>query len=128
MSKVFGDNFSDDVRIDTLVLRTGIVDVRYPWEPHPLFVTTAERDSVTAYRDSLHDLLRVGEQLFERRVIAIAELRAHDVHLITPDGSPGSLVLGSPAKVVRTLSLDEQSKVKSWAEKYVVQSRKYLAR
>ena len=41
---------------------------------------------------------------------------------------PGSLVLGSPAKVVRTLSLDEQSKVKSWAEKYVLGSRKYLAR
>jgi carbonic anhydrase/acetyltransferase-like protein (isoleucine patch superfamily) len=41
---------------------------------------------------------------------------------------PGSLVLGSPAKVVRTLSPDEQSKVKSWAEKYVIQSRKYLAR
>ncbi len=41
---------------------------------------------------------------------------------------PGSLVLGSPAKVVRTLSLDEQAKVKSWAEKYVVQSRKYLGR
>jgi carbonic anhydrase/acetyltransferase-like protein (isoleucine patch superfamily) len=41
---------------------------------------------------------------------------------------PGSLVLGSPAKVVRTLSLDEQQGVKHWAEKYVVQSRKYLAR
>jgi len=41
---------------------------------------------------------------------------------------PGSLVLGSPAKVVRTLSLDEQSKVKSWAEKYVLGSRKYLVR
>jgi carbonic anhydrase/acetyltransferase-like protein (isoleucine patch superfamily) len=41
---------------------------------------------------------------------------------------PGSLVLGSPAKVVRTLSPDEQAKVKSWAEKYVLQSRKYLAR
>ena len=41
---------------------------------------------------------------------------------------PGSLVLGSPAKIVRTLSLDEQAKVKTWAEKYVVQSRKYLAR
>ncbi|BCU76453.1 gamma carbonic anhydrase family protein [Luteolibacter sp. LG18] len=41
---------------------------------------------------------------------------------------PGSLVIGSPAKVVRTLSLDEQSKVKSWAEKYVTVSRKYLAR
>lgn len=41
---------------------------------------------------------------------------------------PGSLVLGSPAKVVKTLSLDEQAKVKSWAEKYVLVSRKYLAR
>ena len=41
---------------------------------------------------------------------------------------PGSLVLGSPAKVVRTLSLEEQSKVKNWAEKYVKGSRVYLAR
>ncbi|BCX48175.1 gamma carbonic anhydrase family protein [Haloferula helveola] len=41
---------------------------------------------------------------------------------------PGSLVLGTPAKVVRTLSLDEQRGVKHWAEKYVVQSRKFMAR
>ena len=41
---------------------------------------------------------------------------------------PGSLVLGTPAKVVRTLSLDEQSNVKHWAEKYVGQAKKYLAR
>lgn len=41
---------------------------------------------------------------------------------------PGSLVLGSPAKVVRTLSADERRGVRKWAEKYVVQSRKYLAR
>jgi gamma-carbonic anhydrase len=41
---------------------------------------------------------------------------------------PGSLVLGSPAKVVRTLSLDEQLKVRGWAEKYVLGSRAYLAR
>lgn len=41
---------------------------------------------------------------------------------------PGSLVLGSPAKVVRTLSLDEQSKIKDWAVKYVGGSRRYLAR
>jgi carbonic anhydrase/acetyltransferase-like protein (isoleucine patch superfamily) len=41
---------------------------------------------------------------------------------------PGSLVLGSPAKVVRTLSLEEQGKVKGWALKYVVQSRKFLNR
>ena len=41
---------------------------------------------------------------------------------------PGSLVLGSPGKVVRTLSLNEQSKVKSWAEKYVQGARSYLKR
>lgn len=41
---------------------------------------------------------------------------------------PGSLVLGSPAKVARTLSPEEQSKVKNWALKYVVQSRKFLNR
>jgi carbonic anhydrase/acetyltransferase-like protein (isoleucine patch superfamily) len=39
---------------------------------------------------------------------------------------PGSLVLGSPGKVVRTLSLDEQADVKKWALKYVDGSRRYL--
>ncbi len=38
---------------------------------------------------------------------------------------PGSLVLGSPAKVVRTLSLEEQTGIKVWAEKYVALSRAY---
>jgi len=41
---------------------------------------------------------------------------------------PGSLVLGSPAKVVKTLDLKVQSEVKKWAEKYVVQSRKFRER
>ena len=41
---------------------------------------------------------------------------------------PGSLVVGSPARVVKTMDLVDQAKVKQWAEKYVVQSRKYLAR
>ena len=40
----------------------------------------------------------------------------------------GSLVLGSPAKVVRTLTADEQAEVKGWAEKYVENRRKFLAR
>ncbi len=38
---------------------------------------------------------------------------------------PGSLVLGSPAKVVRTLSLEEQANVKNWAEKYVHGAQQY---
>lgn len=41
---------------------------------------------------------------------------------------PGSLVLGSPAKVVKTLSLDEQANIRTWAEKYVKVSRKFLER
>jgi carbonic anhydrase/acetyltransferase-like protein (isoleucine patch superfamily) len=41
---------------------------------------------------------------------------------------PGSLVLGSPAKVVRTLSLEEQADIKTWAMKYVEVSRAYRER
>ncbi|HEX8234976.1 MAG TPA: gamma carbonic anhydrase family protein [Abditibacteriaceae bacterium] len=40
---------------------------------------------------------------------------------------PGSLVLGSPATVVRSLSLEEQNSIKVWAERYVTLSRVYLA-
>lgn len=32
---------------------------------------------------------------------------------------PGSMVVGAPAKVLRTLSEEEQAKLKGWAEKYV---------
>jgi len=41
---------------------------------------------------------------------------------------PGSLVLGSPAKVVRALSLEEQAGIKVWAEKYVALSKAYKGR
>ncbi|MFK7850719.1 MAG: gamma carbonic anhydrase family protein [Akkermansiaceae bacterium] len=41
---------------------------------------------------------------------------------------PGSLVFGSPAKVVRTLTAEEQERVKDWAIKYVGQSRKFMKR
>ena len=38
---------------------------------------------------------------------------------------PGSLVLGSPAKIVRSLDLEEQRSLRAWAEKYVELSRVY---
>ena len=41
---------------------------------------------------------------------------------------PGSLVLGSPAKVVRTLSSEEQLGIRVWAEKYVALARAYRER
>lgn len=49
--------------------------------------------------------------------------------LVTPGVSipDGSLVLGSPAKVVRTLSDKERRDLKSWAEKYVYNAAYCLA-
>ena len=41
---------------------------------------------------------------------------------------PGSLVLGSPARVVKTLDLKAQSEIKKWAEKYVRTARKFMSR
>lgn len=41
---------------------------------------------------------------------------------------PGSLVLGSPAKVVRALDLEEQAGIRSWADKYVRLARAYRER
>ena len=40
----------------------------------------------------------------------------------------GSLIIGSPAKAIRTLSRDEQAGIKVWAEKYVALSRAYRER
>ena len=39
---------------------------------------------------------------------------------------PGSLVLGTPARIVRTLSEAEQDEIKMWALRYVRLSREYL--
>lgn len=64
-----------------------------------------------------------GAEIGERSIVGAGALVTGGT--IIP---PGSLVLGSPAKVVRTLSVEEQGKVKGWAIKYVAQSRKFLAR
>jgi carbonic anhydrase/acetyltransferase-like protein (isoleucine patch superfamily) len=40
---------------------------------------------------------------------------------------PGSLVMGSPAKVVRQLDQAEQLAIKSWAEKYIEVAKKHRA-
>jgi len=38
---------------------------------------------------------------------------------------PGSLVIGSPARVVRPLDSDEQKSIRHWAEKYVQVSKEH---
>ena len=39
---------------------------------------------------------------------------------------PGSMVLGTPGKVVKTLDLDAQAKIRTWAEKYVGVTKRFL--
>ena len=41
---------------------------------------------------------------------------------------PGSMVLGSPAKIVRQLDLDTQRSIRGWAAKYVGVSRRFKER
>ena len=41
---------------------------------------------------------------------------------------PGSMILGSPAKVVRPLSEAEQADLRGWAEKYIHVARAHAAR
>jgi gamma-carbonic anhydrase len=66
-----------------------------------------------------------GAEIGARSIIG-----AHTLVTVGTKISPGSLVLGSPGKVVRQLSLDEQATIKTWALKYVANAkyfRKYYA-
>ncbi len=64
-----------------------------------------------------------GSVIGERSIIG-----ANALVTMNSEIPPGSLVLGSPARVVRTLGAEEQAAVRGWAEKYVENRRKFLAR
>jgi carbonic anhydrase/acetyltransferase-like protein (isoleucine patch superfamily) len=64
-----------------------------------------------------------GAVIGERSIIG-----ANTLVTMNTEIPPGSLVLGSPGKVVRLLSEEEQAGVAVRAQKYVENSRKFLAR
>ncbi|MED5418793.1 MAG: gamma carbonic anhydrase family protein [Verrucomicrobiota bacterium] len=64
-----------------------------------------------------------GAVIGERSIIG-----ANTLVTMNTEIPPGSLVLGSPGKVVRLLSEEEQAGVAIRAQKYVENSRKFLAR
>ena len=64
-----------------------------------------------------------GAEIGARSIIGAGALVTGGVKI-----PPGSLVLGSPAKVVRALSLEEQAGIRVWADKYVALSRAYRER
>lgn len=71
---------------------------------------TVERECLIGMHSTLLDGAHVGA----RSIIGAHTLVKKD--MIIP---PGSLVLGVPGKIVRTLSDSEQSGISKWAEKYV---------
>jgi gamma-carbonic anhydrase len=72
-------------------------------------------------------LVGMGSTILDGAVIGEQSLVGAGA-LVTPRTQipPGSLVLGSPAKVVRELSLEERAELKTIAEKYVRLAAYYL--
>jgi len=67
-------------------------------------------------------LLMNGVMVGEQSIIGAAALLTEGLQV-----PPGSLVYGSPAKVVSALSATERAKIKGWAEKYCRVARSYLS-
>jgi translocation and assembly module TamB len=98
--------FGDDVRIDSLTVLGGTIKTIAPWSPHPVFIGAA-RDSVIAVRDSLHDLVRTPTGLlFERRLITLARVRAHDIIVVDVQHRPASLQLDTLRGVIGDPPID----------------------
>lgn len=53
---------------------------------------------------------------------------AHATVLMNTVIPPGSMVVGSPARIVRTLSLEEQAGLRVWADHYLVLAQEYKSR
>ena len=53
---------------------------------------------------------------------------AHATVLMNTVIPPGSMVVGSPARIVRTLTSEEQQRLGSWADHYLIVSEEYKRR
>ncbi len=92
--------FGDDIRIDSLIVDGGRVGMLSPWAPHPIFVGAA-RDSVIAVKDSLHDLVRASNgTYFERRVVILERVRAHDAIIVDAQKRPSSMQIDTVSGVI----------------------------
>lgn len=78
---------------------------------------TVDNEVLVGMNSTLLDGVRVGA----RSIIGADALLT-----MNTDIPPGSLVLGSPGKIVRQLSQEEQRSIKGWATRYIELSRRYL--
>jgi len=84
--------YGSNIQIDALTISDAAITTVIPWAPNRVFVGAA-RDSVTAVRDSLHDLIRTPTGLFERRRILLDRVVARDGIITQPDKKPSSMLL-----------------------------------
>ncbi len=91
------------------------------------FVTVGHRAILHACKVGDEVLVGMGAIVLDGAEIGARSLLGAGA-LVTGGTSvpPGSLVLGSPAKVVRALTAEEQAGLRHWAERYVTLSRLYL--
>jgi len=70
----------------------------------------------------MHSTILDGSEIGEQCIIGARSLITKGTRI--PEGS---LVYGSPAKVVRSLSKEERNKIRHWADKYVIVSQVHKA-
>jgi len=87
------------------------------------YVTVGHSAIVHACTVGNEVLVGMGATILDGAVIGEESLIGANA-LVTPGTNvpAGSLVLGSPAKVVRALTIEERRGLKTWAEKYVENS------
>lgn len=85
------------------------------------WVTIGHSANVHACRVSDECLIGIGATLLDGVVVGEQSIVA--ANALVPPGMqipPGSMVMGTPAKIVRALKPEERAGLKHWAEKYVV--------
>jgi carbonic anhydrase/acetyltransferase-like protein (isoleucine patch superfamily) len=63
-----------------------------------------------------------GARIGARSIVAAGTVVTRGVEV-----PPGSLVVGTPGKIVKSLSINEQKGIKEWAEKYIKVSAEHRA-
>lgn len=93
------------------------------------WVTVGHRATLHACTVEDEVLIGMGATVMDGAVIRRRSIVGAGA-LVTPHTEipPGSLVLGSPAVVRRELAVDEQEKIKVWAQRYVATRAEFLKR
>ena len=66
----------------------------------------------------MHSTILDGAEIGEQCIVGAGSLVTKNTIVPT-----GSLVMGSPAKIVRSLNQDERDEIKHWADKYIIVSQ-----